>query len=156
MPDSIWSEAIIRRLSTDPCVAWATATRPETPQLPPCSHGGEAAGLEMALASTPPISKKLPAVAAAPMRKKGISCALPGAARPTIASTATTAHAKHRPERRNSESIVSPGETATSENNTDHLGLQSCGAWSGQSNRAARQPRARPALWPGPYLLRAT
>src|SRR5207245_7733585 len=131
MPDSIWSEAIIRRLSTDPFVAWATATRPGTPQLPPCAHGGESAGLEIALAITPPISKKLPAVAAAPMRKKGISCAVPGAACPSRASTATTANARHRPEGRNSESIVSPGETAISEDNTDQLGLQSRAAWPG-------------------------
>src|SRR5215467_9005366 len=50
--------------------------RPGTPQLPPCSQGGEPAGLEMALAITPPISKKLPEVAAAPIRKNCPSCAL--------------------------------------------------------------------------------
>src|SRR3984893_6097562 len=117
MPDSIWSEAIICRLSTDPFVAWAPATRPGTPQLPPCSHGAEAAGLEMALASTPPTSKKLPAVAAAPMRKMGISCALPGAARHMRPRTTTTAAAKPRPGRLFLESIVPPRETAIPEYN---------------------------------------
>jgi hypothetical protein len=69
----------MRRFSTEPCVACATATNPGTPQLPPSSQGSESAGLEIALASTPPISKKLPAVAAAPMRKKWVSSAFAGA-----------------------------------------------------------------------------
>src|SRR6516162_5495310 len=76
MPDSIWPEAIRRRFSTDPWVAWVTATRPGTPQLPPWPHGGEPAGFEIALAITPPISKKVPEVAAAAMRKNCASCAL--------------------------------------------------------------------------------
>src|SRR5271163_1626742 len=75
MPDSICPAATIRRLSTEPCVACVTATRPGTPQLPPCSQGGEPAGFEIALAITPPISKKVPEVAAAPMRKNCSSCA---------------------------------------------------------------------------------
>src|SRR5437870_4520077 len=60
----------------DPCVAGVTATRPGTPQLPPCSQGDEPTGFDMALAITPPISKKVPDVAAAPMRKNFPSCAL--------------------------------------------------------------------------------
>src|SRR4051794_1937520 len=76
MPDSIWPVATIRRFSTEPCVACVTATRPGTPQLPPCSHGGEPAGFEIALAITPPISKKVPEVDAAPIRKNCPSCAL--------------------------------------------------------------------------------
>src|ERR1700760_4414062 len=76
MPDSICPAATIRRFSTEPCVACVTATRPGTPQLPPCSQGGEPAGFEIALAITPPISKKVPDVAAAPMRKNCASCAL--------------------------------------------------------------------------------
>src|SRR5438270_12411839 len=76
MPDSIWPAATIRRFSTEPCVACVTATRPGTPQLPPCSHGGEPAGCEIALAITPPISKKVHEVDAAPIRKNCPSCAL--------------------------------------------------------------------------------
>src|SRR5438874_11178773 len=76
MPDSICPAATMRRLSTEPCVACVTATRPGTPQLPPRSQGGEPAGFEIALAITAPISKKIPEVAAAPMRKKCPSCAL--------------------------------------------------------------------------------
>src|SRR5271155_6052741 len=81
IPDSICPAATIRRLSTEPCVACVTATRPGTPQLPPCSQGGEPAGFEIALAITPPISKKVPEVAAAPIRKNCSSCA-PGDTRP--------------------------------------------------------------------------
>src|SRR5580692_2820512 len=76
MPDSICPAATIRRFSTEPCVACVTAMRPGTPQLPPCSQGGEPAGFEIALAITPPISKKVPEVAAAPIRKYCPSCAL--------------------------------------------------------------------------------
>src|SRR5215472_3123959 len=65
----------MRKFSTEPCVAWVTATSPGTPQLPPCSQGGEPSGFEIALAITPPISKKVPEVAAAPMRKNRVSCA---------------------------------------------------------------------------------
>src|SRR5215472_8194653 len=65
----------MRKFSTEPCVAWVTATSPGTPQLPPCSQGGEPSGFEIALAMTPPISKKVPEVAAAPMRKNWVSCA---------------------------------------------------------------------------------
>src|SRR6516162_4201779 len=78
IPDSIWPDAIKRRFSTEPCVACVTATRPGTPQLPPCSQGGEPAGFEIALAITAPISKKVPEVAAAPMRKNCPSCAPSG------------------------------------------------------------------------------
>src|SRR5271163_1731449 len=76
IPDSICPAATMRRLSTEPCVACVTATRPGTPQLPPCSHGGEPAGFEIAAAITPPISKKVPEVDAAPIRKNCPSCAL--------------------------------------------------------------------------------
>src|SRR5215472_5908895 len=65
----------MRKFSTEPCVAWVTATSPGTPQLPPCSQGGAPSGFEIALAITPPISKKVPEVAAAPMRKNRVSCA---------------------------------------------------------------------------------
>src|SRR5271169_2878260 len=75
MPDSICPAATKRRFSTEPWVACVTATRPGTPQLPPCSQGGEPAGFEIALAITPPISKKVPEVDAAPMRKNCSSCA---------------------------------------------------------------------------------
>ena len=76
MPDSIYPAATMRRFSTEPCVACVTATRPGTPQLPPCSQGNEPAGFEIALAITPPISKKVPEVDAAPIRKNCPSCAL--------------------------------------------------------------------------------
>src|ERR1700730_231491 len=76
MPDSICPAATIRRFSTEPCVACVTATRPGTPQLPPCSQGGEPAGFEIAPAITPPISKNVPEVAAAPIRKNCPCCAL--------------------------------------------------------------------------------
>src|SRR5690242_9543104 len=97
MPDSISPREIMRRFSTEPCVACATATRPGTPQLPPCSHGGEPGGLEMALAISPPTSKKVPEVAAAPIRKNCGSSALderPASSRPT---TKTETAAKPRP-----------------------------------------------------------
>src|SRR6516164_11152651 len=127
IPDSIWSEATIRRFSTDPCVASATATSPGTPQLPPSSQGSESAGFEIALARTPPISKKLPAVAAAPMRKNRVSCAPAGV---VVHSKRTTTAAPNgvQQSRPSTESIVSPGETAVFEDNTDHLGLQHCAA----------------------------
>src|ERR1700739_3892059 len=76
IPDSSWPEAIMRRFSTEPCVACATATKSGTPQLPPRSQGCEPAGFEIALAITPPISKKVPEVDAAPIRKNCPSCAL--------------------------------------------------------------------------------
>src|SRR5271166_1113462 len=91
IPDSIWPEAIMRRFSTEPCVACATATRSGTPQLPPRSHGCEPTGFEIALAITPPISKKVPEVAAAPMRKNFASCALDEAAPQRRPRTTTAA-----------------------------------------------------------------
>src|SRR6516165_1242914 len=132
IPDSIRSDATMRRFSTEPCVASATATNPGTPQLPPSSQGSESAGLEMALASTPPISKKLPAVAAAPMRKNRTSCASAGAVGHSGRAIMTAANGllQRRP---NLENIVSPGETAISDDNTDHLGLQHHAARSGAS-----------------------
>src|SRR5690349_9388984 len=60
----------MRRFSIDPGVACAIATSPRTPQLPPCPQGGPPCGLEIALATTAPILKKLPPVAAVPIRKK--------------------------------------------------------------------------------------
>src|SRR6516165_2262034 len=78
------------KICTEPSVACATAISPGTPQLPPSSQGGESTGLEIALASTPPISKKLPAVAAAPIRKKFASSALPGIVRQTSRTITTT------------------------------------------------------------------
>src|SRR6516162_4514939 len=134
IPDSIWPEATMRRLSTEPCVASATATSPGTPQLPPSSQGSESAGLEIAPASTPPISKKLPAVAAAPMRKKRGSCAPAGVVRHNR-RTMTTAPSGLRQRTPNIESIVSPGETAVLEDNTDHHGLQHHAARSGASDK---------------------
>src|SRR5215469_10568219 len=65
----------MRKFSTEPRVACVTATSPATPQLPPRSQDGVPSGFEMALAITPPISKKVPEVAAAPMRKNRVSCA---------------------------------------------------------------------------------
>src|SRR6516162_2973326 len=127
IPDSIWPEATMRRFSTEPCVASATATSPGTPQLPPSSQGSESAGLEMALASTPPISKKLPAVAAAPIRKNRASWASADVVGHNRRATVTAANGL-RQQRPNRENIVSPGETAIFEDNTDHLGLQHHGA----------------------------
>src|SRR5438105_14085635 len=108
MPDSIWPAAIIRRFSTEPCVAWVTATRPGTPQLPPCSHGGEPADFEIALAITPPISKKVPEVAAAPIRKNRISCPLRDAS-PQRSAKMKIAAGPARPDQTpNLADIVSP------------------------------------------------
>jgi len=42
---------------TEPCVVWAVAIRPGTPQLPPRSQGRDPGGLLMALAMMPPITK---------------------------------------------------------------------------------------------------
>src|SRR5437899_1921653 len=108
MPDSICPAETIRRFSTEPCVACVTATRPGTPQLPPCSHGGEPVGFEIALAITPPISKKVPEVAAAPMRKNCPSCALddvPPGRRQRIKIAAARGPHHHTP---NLVGIVSP------------------------------------------------
>ena len=44
-------------LATDPFDATAVATRPGTPQLPPSLQAREPGGLEIALASRPPIGK---------------------------------------------------------------------------------------------------
>ncbi len=111
MPDSIWPDAIIRMLSTEPCVACATATSPGTPQLPPRSQGGAPGGLEIAPAMTPAISKKLPPVPAAPMRKNCASGASAAAAAVASASIRPTARPKPRRRRPEAHDIVSPGET---------------------------------------------
>src|SRR6266404_525037 len=108
IPDSICPAVTIRRFSTEPCVACVTATRPGTPQLPPCSHGGEPAGFEIALAITPPISKKVPEVDAAPIRKNCPSCALGDTCpkrRPTRKIAAATGPHHQTP---NLADIVSP------------------------------------------------
>src|SRR5215471_4652988 len=109
IPDSIWPEAIIRRFSTEPWVACVTATSPGTPQFPPCSQGGEPADFEMALAITSPISKKVPEVAAAPMRKKRASCPL-GDARPHKRTRTKTAGWGHDP-KPNLADIVHRGDS---------------------------------------------
>src|SRR5579885_2952280 len=95
--------------SSEPCVACATATRPGTPQPPPWPQRGACPGLEIALAMTPPISKKLPPVAAVPMRKKRVSwaaAAAPSAAKSKLAQTMP------RQPRRTSRKTVLHGETA--------------------------------------------
>src|SRR5271166_3819704 len=142
IPDSIWPEPIMRRFSTEPCVAWATATRSGTPQLPPRSQGWEPAGFDIALAITPPISKKVPEVEAAPMRKNFASCA--PAERAPQRRLRTTAAAAHGPHQRtsNMEDIVSPGETAISENNTDRFGLQHRVASKQSPGRHAHERRS--------------
>src|SRR5215831_2786016 len=98
----------MRKFSTEPWVACVTATRPGTPQLPPRSQGGDPADFEMALAITSPISKKVPEVAAAPMRKNRASCPL-GEARPQRKTRAKTAAGCARHDQRpNLADIVSP------------------------------------------------
>src|SRR5437016_623887 len=106
IPDSICPAATIRRFSTEPCVACVTATRPGTPQLPPCSQGDEPTGFDMALAITPPISKKVPDVAAAPMRKNFPSCALGDVQRSPRTKRAATPGPDHQTT--NLADIVSP------------------------------------------------
>src|SRR5260370_28323754 len=107
MPDSICPAATIRRFSTEPCVACVTATRPGTPQLPPCSQGGEPAGFEIALAMTAPSSNKVPEVAAAPIRKNCPSCAL-GDTRPKRRQRTQIAAAGPDHQTPNLADIVSP------------------------------------------------
>src|SRR5690348_2630223 len=98
----------MRKFSTEPWVACVTATSPGTPQLPPWSHGGEPADFEIALAITPPISKKVPEVAAAPMRKNRASCPL-GDAIPQRRIRTKTAAGPGRPDQTPSlADIVSP------------------------------------------------
>jgi hypothetical protein len=66
-----------RKFSIDPCVACATATSPGTPHPPPDPQAEPSTGLEIALATSPPISKKLPPVDAVPIRKKRVSVCAP-------------------------------------------------------------------------------
>src|SRR5689334_25433318 len=108
MPDSICPAATMRRFSTEPCVACVTATNPGTPQLPPCSQGGEPAGFEIAPAITPPISKKVPEVAAAPMRKNWVSCALGDTCPKRRPRTNIAAAPRPHHQTRNLADIVSP------------------------------------------------
>src|SRR5713226_2517914 len=109
-----------RRFSIEPGVAWATATSPRTPQLPPRPQAGPPAGLEIALATRPPISKKLPPVAAVPIRKKRGSCA--SAAAPTDAPKSKLAQT--RPRQRCHTTFVSRGETAMGDDTMPHRRLQ--------------------------------
>jgi hypothetical protein len=100
---------IIRRLSIEPWVVWATATSPGTPQLPGLAQVGVPGGLEIALATMPPISKKLPAVAAVPMRKKRASSA--ATALPSSAAKTKLAQTKLRQHIARHATIVSRRET---------------------------------------------
>src|SRR5438067_8427181 len=105
----------MRRFSIEPGVACATATRPGTPQLPPRPQGGAPVGPEIAPATTPPISKKLPPVAAVPIRKKRVSGAV--AARATAVTNKAVAKSKLAQEMPRQPYlrlgiIVSRGETA--------------------------------------------
>jgi hypothetical protein len=101
---------IRRRFSIDPCVACATATRPSTPQPPPDAQAEPCTGLEIAAATTPPISKKLPPVAAAPIRKKRVSTWAPTLE--TSATKSKLAQAKLRQYWLSTQRFVSRGETA--------------------------------------------
>src|SRR3954464_10376399 len=62
-------------LATEPFDATAVATRPGTPQLPPSAQAREPGGLEMALASRPPIGMYGRGVPPVPIRQNLTSCA---------------------------------------------------------------------------------
>src|SRR5205085_8847575 len=79
-----------------------------TPQLPACSQGGASSGLEIALAITPPISKKLPPVAAVPILKYRVSSARAAAA----SRPAKSKLAQRRLRQQCQTLLVSPRETA--------------------------------------------
>src|SRR6266446_1060172 len=109
-----------RRFSIEPGVAWATATRPRTPQLPPRRQSGPSVGLEIALATRPPISKKLPPVAAVPIRKNRGSWA--SATAPS--NVAKNKLAQTRPRQICQTILVSRGETVMGDDTTLHRRLQ--------------------------------